>query len=236
MPTYGLQFSTIKTRVKDYAGINNIEGADTKAGYAVNDALRRMASERRWTILRRSGTLTPTASTQTISISGLTGFNYPVEVYYLSSGIREPINIVEEDEWSKNEDNQNPGIPQVCMFSAKDGTEKFYMSPKPSDSFVSLYTTIYVDFDKKPTELSADADIPEIPNTNSQMALVYFAVAELCAKQSDVNGMTAWENKAYKELGKYLKSDITFKGKGSRGKPVYGILHGVNPSRRGIYK
>ncbi len=233
---YGLQFSEIYGRVQDYANIKNIEGSATKAKAAVNDALRKIASERRWTVLRRSGTLTPVADTQTISIAGLTGFNYPVEVYYLSNGIRMPIKIVQEAEWSENEDTQNTGTPAVCMFSAKDGTEKFYMSSKPSSAFVSLYTSIYVDYDKKPDELVADAAIPEIPNTNCQMALVYYAVAELCAQQGDATGVGIWEQKAMKELNKYFKSDLTFKGRGSSGRPVYGILHGAGGARINDYK
>ncbi len=227
MPTYGLQYSEIKTRVKDYASINNIVGADTKAGYATNDALRRMAAERRWTALRRTGTITPVASTQSYSIAGLTGFNYPVEVYYKSNGIRMPIRIVSEAEWSANEDTQNTDTPAVCIFSASDGTEKLYLSPEPSDAFVTLYGTIYVDYDKKPTELSADADIPEIPGTNGQMALVYYAVAEICASQGDSAGVGIWEQKAMKELSKYFNNDINFKGKSATIKPMYGIMDGV---------
>jgi len=226
--TYGLEFSEIYGRVQDYASIKNIVGSDTKAKVAVNDALRRLASERRWTALRRTGTITPVAGTQSYSIAGLTGYNYPVEVYYISNGIRQPIRIVTEDEWSDNEDTQNEGDPTVCIFSVKTGTELFYVSPKPSSSFVSLYTTIYVDYDKKPTELSGDTDVPEIPNTNSQMALVYYAVAELCASQGDATGVGIWEQKGMKELNKYFSNDINFKGKGSTIKPAYGILHGVN--------
>jgi len=227
MPTYGLDFQNIYERVQDYASIKNIVGSATKAKAAVNDALRRLASERRWTALRRTGTITPVASTQAYSIAGLTGFNYPVEVYYKDNGLRMPIEIVAEAEWSANEDTQNEGTPAICIFSASDGTEKLRLSPEPSDAFVSLYGTIYVDYDKKPTELSADTDVPEIPNTNSQMALVYYAVAELCAQQGDANGVGVWEQKGMKELNKFFANDINAKGKSSTIKPKYGILHGV---------
>jgi hypothetical protein len=229
---YGLQFSNIYGRVQDYANIKNIVGSDTKAKAAVNDALRKLAAERRWEILRRTGTITPVASTQTYSIAGLTGFNYPVEVYYISNGIRIPIKIVSESEWSANVDSQSTGTPSICIFSARDGTEKLYLSTMPSSAFVSLYGTIYVDFDKKPTELVADADIPEIPNTNSQMALVYYAVAELCAQQGDANGVSVWEQKGMKELTKFFNNDINFKGKQKPIRPMFGILDGVYSNNR----
>lgn len=228
MPTYGLQFSTIRTRVKEYASINDIVNADTKAGYAINDALRKLAAERRWLKLRRNGTITPVASTQSYSISGLTGFNCPVKVYYLSNGNKINIDIVDEDTWGQNSDSDTDGTPEVCIFSEMDGTEKLYLSPRPSDAFVSLYSVIYVDFDKKPVELSADSDIPEIPNTNNQMALVYYAVAELCAGQGDDKGVGIWEQKAMKELSKAFNNDINFKGKPKPAIPVYGIMSGIN--------
>lgn len=227
MATYGLEFSEIYARVQDYANIKNIVDSDTKAKAAVNDALNKLATLRRWTALRRKGTLTPTADTQTISISSLTGFNYPVRVYYNLDGLDTDIEIVSESQWRDEVDSQNSGTPSICIFSAMDGTEKLYLSPKPSSAFISLYTSIYVDYDKKPTKLSGATDVPEIPGTNNQLALVYYAVAELCAQQGDINGVSMWEQKALKELNAYFKSDINFKGKGARGKPVYGILDSV---------
>lgn len=238
MPDYGLQFSNIYGRIQDYAGIKDIVDSDTKAKAAANDALRRLASERRWTKLRRVGTITPVASTQSYSITGLTGFNYPVSVYYISNGIRQPIRIVSEDEWNSNADTQSVGTPSICIFSASDGTEKLYLSPKPSDAFVSLYSTVYVDYDKKPTEMSNDTDIPEIPDTNSQMAIVFYAVADLCAQQGDTAGVSIWEQKAMKELNKYIGNDISKTGKSKMIRPRYGILHGVygSPSRLEDYE
>ena len=126
-------------------------------------------------------------------------------------------------------DNDSVGTPCICAFLEISGAIKIYLSPLPSDSFVSQHSVIYIDYDKKPTELSGDTDIPDIPPTNLQMALVYYAVSELLAKQGDLNGMAVWELKAQKELNKYLKSDIHFRGvKRQRGKPTFGILHGTN--------
>ena len=228
MPTYGLQFSTIKTRVKRYASINNIEGADTNAGYAVNDALRKMAAERRWIALRRSTTITPIASTQSYSLASVTDYNFPVRLYYLSNGQEQDIDIVDEDVWSEKSDNDSVGSPSIAIIRNISGAWLLYVSPLPSAAFVSLYSTLYFEYDKKPTELSADDSIPDIPDTNSQMALVYYAVAELCLGQGDLQGSSSWEIKGQAELAKYSKNDINRRtAKSKVGKPAYGILHGT---------
>ena len=229
MPTFGLQLSTIRTRVLDYANITNIEGASTKADRAINDAIRKLASERRWMALRRQGTITPVASTQSYALTSLTGFNYPVRVFYYINGVEQFIDIVSDEIWAERNDNDSVGNPNICAFLEISGAIKCYVSPLPSSSFVSLYSTIYIDYDKKPAEVSSDTDIPDIPPTNAQMALVYYAIAELLAKQGDLNGMAVWEVKAQKELNKYFKSDIHFRGvKRQSGRPSFGILHGVN--------
>ena len=232
MADFGLEFSEIKTRVKDYANITNITGADTKAGRAVNDSLRKLAGERRWIGLRRQGTITPIVSQQSYALTSLTGFNYPLRVFYIINGIQQPIRILSEEEWAEKSDNDSVGNPDVCAFLEISGTQKLYLSPLPSSGFVALYSTISIDYDKKPAELSGDTDVPDIPPTNCQMALVYYAVAELLAKQGDLKGLSVWEAKAEKELSKYFTSDIHFKGvPRQRGKPSMGILHGVSEIR-----
>src|SRR3990167_935754 len=229
MPDFGLQLSTIRTRVMDYANITNIEGASAKADRAINDALRKLASERRWLALRRQGTITSAASTQSYALTSLTGFNYPLRVFYLLNGVEQPIDIVSDESWAELNDNDTVGNPNICAFLEISGAIKIYLSPLPSSSFVSLYSTIYIDYDKKPAELSSDTDIPDIPPTNAQMVLVYLAVSELLAKQGDLTGMAVWEAKSQKEMNKYFKSDIHFRGvKRQSGRPAFGILHGVN--------
>ena len=90
MPTYGLETSELLTRIRDYANITNIEGSAAKALIALNDALRKLANERRWVALRRQGTLTPIASQQSYAVTGLTGFNYPVRAFYILNGEEQP--------------------------------------------------------------------------------------------------------------------------------------------------
>ena len=227
MPTYGLAFSDIYTRIKDYANINNVTSADTKAKRAANDALRLIASLRNWEILKKESSVTPVASTQAYAIlTGTTDFDHIISCWYLSNGMRMPIEIVDDDKWNEEVDEDDDGTPNICRVTKVDGTLKLQFSPRPNSSFVSQYTTIKFDYVKKPTELSGDSDIPDIPGTSQQMAIVYLAVADLLAKQGDLNGMAIWELKATRLLNQAHKIDDKKEGRYPRlGKPMIPINH-----------
>ncbi len=232
MADFGLEFSEIYARVQDYANITNVTGSAAKAKKAVNDALRKIAAERRWLALRRTGTVTPIASQQAYALTALTGFNYPLRCYYILSGIEQEITIVSEQIWAERNDNDSDGTPEICAFLDISGATKVYFSFRPSAAFVALHSTISIDYDKKPTELSADSDVPEIPNTNNQMALVYYAVSELLLKQGDYKGSTAHFAKAEEEMDKTFIADIHFRGiKRKPGRPSIGILSGTTRQR-----
>ena len=56
------------------------------------------------------------------------------------------------------------------------------------------------------------------------MAIVYFAVADLLAKQGDLNGMAIWEAKGMKMLNAAQKIDDKKEGRFPRiGKPIVPI-------------
>ncbi len=224
-PTFGLQFSDIYGRIKDYANINNVTSADTKAKKAANDALRLIASLRNWEILKRESTVTPIASTQAYAIlTGTANFDHIISCWYLSNGLPIPIDVLDDEEWKEKVENTTDGTPAFCRVTTVDGTLKIQFSPRPSASFVAQYTTIKFDYVKKPTELSADADIPDIPGTSQQMAIVYLAVADLLAKQGDLNGTMAYEIKGNRLLNLAHKIDDKKKGSTARlGKPMIPI-------------
>lgn len=227
MPTYGLAFSDIYSRIQDYANLNNVVGASTKAKKAANDALRLIASLRNWEILKRESTITPIASTQSYAIlTGTADFDHIISCWYLSNGQRIPIEVVDDERWNEVVVEVTDGHPNFCRATKADGTLKLQLSPRPSSSFVSQYSTIRFDYVKKPTELSADADIPNIPDTSQQMAIVYLAVADLLAKQGDLNGMAVWELKATRLLNQAHKIDDKKEGRFPRlGKPMIPINH-----------
>ena len=222
MANFGLEFSDIYTRVKDYANINNVVNADVKAKRAVNDALRLISSLRNWENLKREATITPVASTQAYTLAS--NFNHIISCWYNSNGIPIPIDVVDDDKWAQVVLASTDASPQYCRITKVDGTIKIQFSPRPSASFVSQYSTINYDYVKKPVELSADTDVPDVPDTSQQMAIVYLAVSDLLGKQGDVNGMTSWEMKAMRLLNAAHKVDDKKQGRAARlGKPLIPI-------------
>ena len=222
MATYGLEFSDIYGRIKDYANINNVVNADTKAKKAANDALRLISTLRNWEILKRESTITPAASIQAYALAS--NFDHIISCWYISNGLRIPIDVVDDDHWNKDSDNDFDGTPVICRTTKADGTLKIEFSPRPSAAFISLYTNIPYDYIKKPTELSTDTDVPEIPDTSQQMAIVYLAVSDLLGKQGDLNGMASWEAKAIRILNTAHKIDDKKQGRSPRiGRPLIAI-------------
>ena len=222
MANFGLEFSDIYTRVKDYANINNVVNADVKAKRAVNDALRLISSLRNWENLKREATITPVASTQAYTLAS--NFNHIISCWYNSNGIKIPIDVVDDDKWAQVVLASTDASPQYCRITKADGTIKIQFSPRPSASFVSQYSTINYDYVKKPVELSTDTDVPDVPDTSQQMAIVYLAVSDLLGKQGDVGGMTSWEMKAMRLLNAAHKVDDKKQGRAARlGKPLIPI-------------
>ena len=222
MANFGLEFSDIYTRVKDYANINNVVNADVKAKRAVNDALRLISSLRNWENLKREATITPVASTQAYTLAS--NFNHIISCWYNSNGIPIPIDVVDDDKWAQVVLASTDASPQYCRITKADGTIKIQFSPRPSASFVSQYSTINYDYVKKPVELSTDTDVPDVPDTSQQMAIVYLAVSDLLGKQGDVGGMTSWEMKAMRLLNAAHKVDDKKQGRAARlGKPLIPI-------------
>ena len=232
MADFGLEFSEIYARIQKKSNTKNITNSATDAKASANDAVSKIAADRRWLALRRTGEITPVASQQSYVLTGLAGYNYPVRCYYISNGVEQEIRIVSEQEWAEKSDNDSVGDPSICAFLDISGATKLYLSVLPSATFVSQYSIIYVDYDKKPAKLVDDDDIPEIPGTNNQMAIVYFGAADLVLDQGDISGSTALEAKGFKELNKAFVSDIHSRGiKRKASKPSFGILSGVTRQR-----
>jgi hypothetical protein len=222
MPTYGLQFSDIYDRIKEYANISKVVNADAKAKKAANDALRLIATQRNWEALKREGTITPVASQQAYPLAS--DFDHIISCWYISNGIRVPIEVVDDERWNRESDNDTDGNPLICRVTTVEGTLKVQFSPRPSSSFVSLYTSIYYDYVKKVTELSADIDVPEIPDTSQHLAIVYLAVSDLLGKQGDLEGMVTWEAKATRLLNTAHIIDDKKQGRNPRfGRPLIPI-------------
>src|SRR3990167_8350980 len=165
--SFGLEFSDIYTRVKDYANINNVVNVDVKAKRAANDALRLIASLRNWEILKREATVTPVASTQGYTLAS--NFDHIISCWYSSNGIEIPIDVVDDDKWAQVVLASTAAPPRHCRPAKADGARKLLLSPRPSASLVPQYSTINYDYVKKPVELSTDTDVPDVPDTSQQI-------------------------------------------------------------------
>lgn len=220
--TYGLDFAEIYTRIKDYANINNVTTADTKAKRAANDALRLISTLRNWEQLKLEATITPIASQQAYTLAS--DFDHIISCWYISNGLRIPIDVVDDAKWDRLSDNDDDGIPHVCRVTKVEGTLKIQFSDRPNSTFISQYTFIHYDYIKKVTELSADSNIPEIPDTSSQMAIVYLAVADLLRKQGDAQGVVSYEADAKRILDAAHRVDDKKEGRNPRmGRPLIPI-------------
>lgn len=180
---------------------------------------------RNWEALKRESSVTPVSQTQTYAIlTGTTDFDHIISCWYLLNGTRIPIDVVDDYQWDEDVNESIDGTPTICRVTKVNGTLSLQLSPRPSGSFVSQASTVKFDYVKKPTELSADTDIPNIPDTSQQMAIVYMAVADLCAKQGDLNGMATWELKATRLLNAAHKIDDKKDGRYPRmGRPMIAI-------------
>jgi len=225
-----MEFSGIYGRIKDYANISNVTNADTKAKQAANDALRLISVMRYWEQLRREATINALVASQvayTISTFAAS-FDRIISCWYKSNGVRYEIVIVDDGMWNVESDSESDGTPEICRVTKADGTLKIEFSPTPDASFISNYTNIYFDYVKKPAELSGDTDVPEIPDTSQQMAIVYLGVSDLLGKQGDLSGLTAWEAKAIRLLNTAHKIDDRKTGRTPRfGKPLMPINHSM---------
>jgi hypothetical protein len=225
MPTYGLAYSDLYARVQDYANINNITNSKTKAQTAVKDAVRRIAGMRNWEALKRESTVPPVASTQSYNIlTAAPDFDHIISCWYFLAGERQEIDVLDDEEWAKRLNNTIVGTPEVCRITKVNGTLQIQFTPIPSSSFISQSSVINFDYIKKNIELSADSDIPEVPDTSEQMAIVYYAISDLLGKQGDLDSMTGWEAKAKRLLDDADKTDDKKKGRNPRmGRPLITI-------------
>ena len=140
MANFGLEFSDIYTRVKDYANINNVVNADVKAKRAVNDALRLISSLRNWENLKRETTITPVASTQAYTL--VSNFNHIISCRYNSNGIPIPIDVVDDDKWAQVVLASTDASPQYCRTTKADGTIKMQFSPFGFFRFTIFYNQL----------------------------------------------------------------------------------------------
>lgn len=196
------QLSTLVTKVQQRVSDTGYSSAEIQ-NY-INDTQNDVFNEYRLDLMKTAQNYTVTAGVADITDGDGLPTNY-VEAISLrdtTAGQNQDIEFISEDDLESlypDYDTQDEGQPRYAYFSA--GTIKLF--PAPAGAY-----TLTLRYYKKPTELAADADVPEIPSEFSELLVAGAAYRVLQVKQAyDEAGIL--ENK-YAELlqkfyDKYLR-------------------------------
>ena len=197
---------------------------DTTTGHIVyvkkkvNDALRSICATMKFSWLQRSANVTLTASTQSYLMSSVASDwdeDTPLSIAYRDSANRsQSLDCFDDNEWMDEED-LDEGDCYGFHLSKKSGVWRVYFTLVPDGGFVDSYSPLAMNYQKYPTELSADSDVPEIP-TSFHQGLVYATNKLICAEMGDDEGLIRWSMLADKELGLLKKRQVHRLGRPKR--------------------
>ena len=199
----------------------------------VNDALRDICSEMRYSWLQRAADVALTASLQYYPMSTLAANwdeDTPISIYYRdAANKRQDLDCYDDNEWMEEEDIDE-GDCYGFNVNKKAGVWRVYFTHVPDGEFVSSYSPLKMEYQKYPTELSADSDIPELP-ANHHQALVYKTNALISVEMGDSESALAWDALAERSLGKLRAKQVNRKGKPKRVYPSSSITIRVRAYR-----
>ncbi|RKY32401.1 MAG: hypothetical protein DRP74_02700 [Candidatus Omnitrophota bacterium] len=220
MPTYGKQFSDIYNESARDTG-DTTTSHITYVKKKVNDALREICNTMKYSWMQRETDITLTASQQYVNMSDVASDwdeDQPVEIFYRNSANkRQVLNQYDDTEWKREEDTDE-GDVYGCHITMKSGIWRILFVLVPDSAFVSSYSPLKMEYQKKPTELSSDTDIPEIPTSHHQ-GLVYWTNKLICAEMGDTEGFALWERLADSALGLLKKRQVHRLGRPKRVRP-----------------
>jgi len=186
----------------------------------VNDALRSICQLMQFSWLQKEADVTLTASQQYVNMSTVASDwdeDTPVKISYMNSANqRQPLDCYDENEWMEEEDTDE-GDVYGFHITKKSGVWRCLFVSVPDASFVSSYSPLKMNYQKYPTELSADDSVPEIP-TSFHQGLVYFTNKLICSEMGDDEGVIRWAALADDVLGLLKKRQVHRLG---RPKKVY---------------
>lgn len=184
----------------------------------VNDALRSICQLMKFSWMQRTASVTLVASTQSYLMSVIAATwdeDTPVSIWYRdSANERTVLDCYDDEEWKAKEDLDEGDVFGFHL-SKKSGVWRVYFTLVPDSEFVSSYSPLTMEYQKLPTELSADADVPEIPASFHQ-GLVYFTNKLICAEMGDLEGVATWGSLADDVLGLLKKRQVNRIGRPKR--------------------
>lgn len=221
MPTYGKQFSDCYNEsARDTGDITTTHVTYVKK--KVNDAQRKICNTMKYAWMEREADITLVASQQYVNMSDVAADweeLAPCEIFYRgSANERQTLDQYDNTEWKKESDTDE-GDCYGFHITMKSGVWRALFVLVPNSSFVSNYSPLKMEYQKKPTELSADTDIPEIPTSHHQ-ALVYVTNKIISAEMGDSEGVLTWDSLAREALGLLNKSQVHRLGRPHRVRPI----------------
>lgn len=170
----------------------------------INDANRDVHASFRWSWAEATSTLTAVAGTETIAVPSTLlwpGRIRPADSLSPKLEWIDPGNINKESALSSfNPTATERGTPKyITMYGGS-----FYFDPTPISAFT---WTLY--FWKKAVVLTADADLPAIPEDDREV-LVYGALYRAAERDRDFNASSYWRAEYDKKLMKMRERDTIF--------------------------
>lgn len=155
---------TVRTRIQQKLDNTNFD--TSKLNQFINDGQRDILNTRRFSFMESEASLTTTASSD--ALTGLpTDLQIPISLrIYSPTADASMLTYIEYDDFDVV--MPNPSIAGTTIPSAWyifNGTPKVY--PIADGSY-----TVRMKYIKKPTELTADADVPEIPEEFSELLVL----------------------------------------------------------------
>lgn len=184
----------------------------------VNDALRTICQLMKFSWLQKEADVTLTASQQYVNMATVASDwdeDTPLSIYYRDSANQQQnLDVYDDEEW-KSEEDLDEGEVYGFHITKKSGVWRALFVSVPDSSFVASYSPMKMKYQKYPTELSADASVPEIP-TSFHQGLVYKTNALICAEMNDDEGFLKWNGLANEVLGLLKKRQVHRLGRPKR--------------------
>src|SRR3990167_11049876 len=159
---YGKVFSDIYNESARDTG-DTAPGHITYVKKKVNDALREICNTMRYSWLQREADIALVASQQYVNMSDVAADwdeDMPCIVFYRdSANCRQALDQYDDNEWDMEED-VDEGDVYGFHITKKSGVWRALFTLVPDSNFVSDYSPLKMEYQKKPTEMSGDNDVP----------------------------------------------------------------------------
>jgi len=187
----------------------------------VNDALRAICAMMRFSWLQREADVTLVASQQYVNMSDIAtdwDEDMPSIIFYRdSANRRQVLDVLDDKEWD-DEADIDEGDPYAYHITIKSGVWRVLFTLVPDSNFVSDYSPLKMEYQKKPDELDDDTDVPELPTGHHQL-LVYYTNMLVSAEMDDDAGMKRWAALVDRGLGALKRRQVHRLGRPKRVTP-----------------